>query len=234
MYKTKKAPRLLAALLIMALCLTPLFALANEFATVQGGGLNLRETASTDAKILAQYPTGTWIEVTEKDATWCKVSVQGKSGYMMTKFLNFGTTGSTMYVRTNTGIGLNLRSAPSAGGSILGSYPINTAVTVLQKGTEWHKVQVGGQTGYMASAYLKGASSVIVITKPCDPYTAKTININGGSYVNFRAYPSLSGKILSQIPVGSELTVTEKGIDWAKVEFNGQAGYVSLHFLVKK
>ena len=63
---TRKTHRILSAVLAGALSLTPLMAFASEYATVKGGGLNLRETASLQAKVLGQYWTGTWIEVTEK------------------------------------------------------------------------------------------------------------------------------------------------------------------------
>ena len=81
----RKTHRILCAALAAVLCLTaPAAALASEFATVKGGGLNLRQTASLDAKVLGQYRTGTWIEVTEKGETWSKVKVNCQEGYMMT------------------------------------------------------------------------------------------------------------------------------------------------------
>ena len=91
MNKTWFLPAVLAA----SLCLTPLTVSAGEYATVKGGGLNLRQTASLEAKVLGQYWTGTWIEILEKGDVWCKVKVNGKEGYMMTKFLNTGAAGST-------------------------------------------------------------------------------------------------------------------------------------------
>ena len=106
---TRISHRILSAALAGALCLTAhAAAMASEFATVKGGGLNLRQKASLEAKVLGQYGTGTWIEVVKKGETWSQVKVNCKEGYMMTKYLSFGAAGSTLYVRTNTGIGLNL------------------------------------------------------------------------------------------------------------------------------
>lgn len=223
--------RTLAALIALVLCLTPVFALASEYATVKGGGLNLRQTPSLQAKVLGQYWTGTWVEILEKGDTWCKVKVAGKTGYMMTKYLNAAGAQNTLYVRTNTGIGLNLRAEPNMSAQILTSFPIDTAVTVLQKGKEWHKVQVGEESGFMASRYL-AASKAPVYTKPVEtPFTATLKNINGGSVVNFRLYPGMKTKILRTVPVGTQVTVLEKGVNWSKVELEGQQGYVSTYFL---
>ena len=228
----RKPHRILSAVLAGALCLAiPAAGLASDYATVKGGGLNLRQTASLQAKVLGQYGTGTWIEVVEKGDTWSKVKVAGKQGYMMTKYLNFGASGSTLYVRTNTGIGLNLRQAPSTSAAIITSFPINTAVTVLQRGSEWHKVKVGEQEGYMASRYLASAKAPSY-TKPLStPVQATMKNINGGSVVNFRLYPGMNTKILKAYPVGTKVTVLEKGENWCKVEIEGQQGFVSTYML---
>ena len=44
---------------------------------------------------------------------WSKVRVNGLEGYVMSKYLSDTSSGSTLYVRTNTGRGLNLRDLPS-------------------------------------------------------------------------------------------------------------------------
>ena len=230
----RKSHRILSFALAGALCMTaPAAALASEFATVQGGGLNLRQTASLDAKVLGQYGTGTWIEVVKKGDTWSQVKVNGKAGYMMTKYLNFAQDGKTLYVRTNTGIGLNLREAPNLCAKIITSFPVNTAVNVIQAGDTWHKVKVGELSGYMSSAYLsaKQATATAPSTPAAKPTCATLKNINGGCYVNFRKAPGMKTKIIKAYPVGTAVTVLEKGELWSKVEINGQQGYVSTYML---
>ncbi|MBO4925195.1 MAG: SH3 domain-containing protein, partial [Clostridia bacterium] len=79
--KRRMLSRILS-LALAAMCLLPVLAQAEEYATVQGGGLNLREKADLNAKVLGQYWTGTWVEIVEKGEEWCKVKVAGKDGYM--------------------------------------------------------------------------------------------------------------------------------------------------------
>ena len=227
-----KPHRVLSAVLAGALCLAVPFAgLASERATVKGGGLNLRQTASLDAKVLGQYGTGTCIEVLSKGDTWSKVKVAGKEGYMMTKYLNFGTSSSTMYVRTNTGIGLNLREGPSTCAKLITSFPNGTAVTVLQRGSEWHKVKVGNVVGYMNARYLSSEKAPSYTQPLCAPVQAVLKNINGGCVVNFRVYPGMKTKVIKAYPVGTKVTVLEKGENWCKVEIEGKQGYVSTYML---
>ena len=54
-----------------------------------GGTVNMRSGKSSSADIVARVPVGTIIDVTEKGSEWCGVQYQGKSGYMMTEFLDF-------------------------------------------------------------------------------------------------------------------------------------------------
>lgn len=230
-----KKNKLAAAAIAMMMAAAPLSqVMASEFATVKGGGLNLREKASLEARVLGQYPTGTWIEVLEKGSEWSKVKVDGKNGFMMSKYLTTEQAQNTMYVRTNTGIGLNLRKGPSTQSDIITSYPIGTAVTVLKKGSGWYQVKVGDNVGYMSSQYLS-AQKAPQYTKPVEKtYTAKLKNINGGSIVNFRLYPGMKTKVLDQLKVGTQVTVLEEGVNWSKVQLSdGRTGYVSTYFLVK-
>lgn len=298
--------RALGAAAAASLCLTPVLSQAAtaDSALVVGGALNLRETASLDAKVLGQYPTGTLVEIHEKGNEWSKVTVNGKSGYMMTRYLSNSEKNVTATVRTNTGIGLNLREEPSLSGTILTSYKPGTQVTVLQKGHSWSRVQVDGKMGFMSTAYLNFGGSqntsvagkVAVVNNPKatqvlnlretasldarvlsyyrngakvtilsstgawykvktadgkvgymmakylkvtsetgdtmqTPYTAKLININGGSVVNFRKAPGMNTTVIRTYPVGTEVKVLEKGENWSKVEIDGMTGYVSTYFL---
>lgn len=298
-HTTGSYKRAAAAALTSALLLTPLASLA-ESAVVQGGALNLRQEPSKSATVLGQYPTGTWVEVLEAGIDWSRVSVNGKEGYMMSRYLTTGgsTSSTTMYVRTNTR-GLNLRKEPSDSAAIITSYPKGTKVKVLARGTKWHKVSVDGNVGYMSAQFLStsnssggssGGSSVRygVVNNPRDTQvlflrksastsaevlgqyrngtsvkilsstngwykvevggktgymmsqyvkvnsssTSATLkNPNGTGIVNFRKSPSLSSTVLGTYKVGTSITVLEKGTDWSKVRIGDQVGYVSTWFI---
>lgn len=228
MNTSKNRARALCVLLCLLMLLTAVPALAETYATVRGGGLNLRQTASLDAKVLGQYPTGTWITVLEPGDVWSKVSVDGKTGYMMTRYLSDAAAPTTLYVRTNTGIGLNLRTAPSMKGKIITSFLPGTAVNVLKKGNGWYYVSVCGLKGYMGSQYLSATAA-----KPAEPKTAVAtlFNPNGNKIVNFRKAPGLNAALIAAYPVGTKVTVLDDSQLWNKVEINGQQGYVSAYFL---
>ncbi len=52
-----------------------------------------------------------------------------------------------------------------------------------------------------------------------------------GSRLNLRSYPSLAGKILIQIPDGTQLLLYGETDGWYVTEYNGQTGYVSGEFI---
>lgn len=131
----------------------------TESALVKGGALNLRETASLDAKVLGQYPTGTLVEIIKAGSEWHRVSVNGKTGYMLAKYLNSADSAISATVRTNTGTGLNLREQPNMNGTIIMAVKNGQSVSVLQKSSPWSRVKVGNREGYVATKYLNFGSS---------------------------------------------------------------------------
>ena len=298
MQKTPSYKRCLrAAALTLAVAL-PVSGMAESYKAVTGGALNLRQEPSLEASVIRQYPSGTWMTVLSEEGEWSRVEVGGNTGYVMSKYLTDSGNGSILYVRTNTGRGLNLRDMPSLEGSIITSFKPGTAVEVLARGAGWHKVSVNGQVGFMSAQYLTSSSSsatsktgtvknpgdnqVLLLretastdarvlgyfangtqvtihgeegdfykvtvggkngfmmkkyitltsapTAPQTPFTAKLINPNGNSTVNFRTAPGLSSSVIKAHKVGTEIKVLEMGETWCKAEIDGVQGYVSRYF----
>ena len=55
--------------------------------TSNKGTLNLRAAPSTSSAVLAQIPYGTALETEFTSNEWSKVTYNGKTGYVMNKFL---------------------------------------------------------------------------------------------------------------------------------------------------
>ena len=156
MQKTRLYKRCLPVIALVLVLALPLVSLAESYKVVTGGGLNLRKEPSLNSSVLGQYPTGTWMTVLETTGDWSKVQVNGKTGYVLSKYLTDSNVNNTLTVRTNTGIGLNVRTAPSLTGDIVTSFKNGSTVTVLSKGNGWYKVQQGDVAGYVASRFLSG------------------------------------------------------------------------------
>ena len=204
--------------------------------TNTGIGLNLREEPSTEGTIITSIKNGSEVVVLQKGTNWSRVSVGTHEGFMSTQYLHFGNapaqqpaTGKIAVVNNprDTQV-LNLRQSASLDAKVLDYYRNGVKVTILKAGSTWHKVQVeDGKVGYMMAKYLKVTND----TTSVQPFQAKVINVNGGSYVNFRKGASLSASIIDRIGVGTSVTVIEHGADWCKVAIDGVEGYMSTWFL---
>ena len=49
--------------------------------------VNLRSGPGTGYKVIAEYRPGTKVNLLKYGSSWCKVSVGGKTGYIMTKYI---------------------------------------------------------------------------------------------------------------------------------------------------
>ena len=204
---------------------------ANTIAYVRTNtrGLNLRNAPNGD--ILGSYPRGTQVTVLSADGAWSKVRVDGRTGDMSSQWLSSSKPG-TQGPAIGTAVVSNprdtqvlfLRSEPSVASQSLGYYYNGKQVKLLEKLDGWYKVSVDGKTGYMMAKFLTVSSGITA-------GTAKVINPNGNSYVNFRSGASLSSAVLKTVPVGTTINVIEKTTDWTKTEIDGVTGYISTWFL---
>ncbi len=211
--------------------------------TLNGKGLNMREAPDTAGTIITSYKKGTSIKILQKGSNWSRVSMDGKEGFMSSQYLvtSIPTGGSTVTGKTATVNNpkstqiLNLREEASIDSKSIGQYKNGKVVEIIEKGATWTKVKVDDKEGYMMNQFLKFAGSYVQpnFKELETPYTAKLININGTGIVNFRDGGSLNAAIIRTYKVGTEVKVTAVSTDWARVEVDGETGYISLHFMQK-
>ena len=221
----KNMMRLLALCLLLAAL--PVLALADQFAVVKGGKLNLRQAPTTSSASLGKYASGTWVKVLYAGGQTGFAQVQtfdGKTGYMGENYLDFGVSGNTGTVRYADGGYVNLRSGPALTYSVVTRINSGSTVTIVNDTNEWNyiMVTVNGTTlwGYMHDSFIdRGqASSAVVTTK------------NGGK-VNVRSGPASSYKSVGSLPSGTKVTVLLKGNGWYQISGGGLTGFMSTSYL---
>jgi len=220
----------LAAVMCMAMAVPFTANAENETRVITAGTLNLRAEANTSSAVLGKYGWGTEVEVLGFDGNWAYVEVGGQKGYMYTQYL--GAEGSTSYIRyVNTNArGLNLRAEPN--GTILGSYPRGTAVTVHATESGWSKVTVGGQNGYMASQWLSSTKPTGSVGNSSTSIGTAVVNNPVSTQVLFlRSEPSTASEALGYYRNGKSITLLEKLNGWYKVKVDGKVGYMMAKYL---
>lgn len=230
--------RFAALILSMALLMTATAvpaALAADYATatVKGGWLRLRDGASTDAKTISAYFTGTTVTLLGGSGEWYHVlAPDGKTGYMHSGFLTItgSITGGQLdentmaSVTSANGKPVRLRSGPSVQYPIIASYKVGTPLTVLTTGNSWSKIRINGRVGYMMNEFIAKGSGTM------ENYTAYVVSGNGKTVV-LRNGPGKEYDVLASYKVGQKATVRSYGSTWCAVTINGLDGYMMTEFL---
>ena len=224
----------------------PTKAVSMVVKTGNSGKLNLRESPSLGARSLGLYANGTVLSAVSVGNGWHWVTVNGRTGYMMSQFLADNssapvtpvtpTSPYTMYIRTGNSGKLNLRALPTTDSASLGLYPNDLAVTVLATTGAWANVAVDGKMGYMMLQFLTttapgGGTTPIPVT----PGTA-VVRQPSNSYVNLRSSQNSEiNNVIAQVPSGTVVTVLSWGNVWCQIRLaNGQEGFMVAHYLEKQ
>ncbi len=116
---------------------------------------------------------------------------------------------------------LNLRAGASASSQWLGAYPKGSWVTVTGSQNNFYFVNTAdGQTGYMSKNFLSTTEqltygNVAIVSNPKET-----------AFLNLRAYPGYSAKVLGILYNGVPLTVLSDEGGWYRVQLGGTVGYV--------
>ena len=213
-----------AAVLLLLLALLPALALADRFAVVKGGRLNLRQYPSTTSYSLGKYDTGTWVFTESESNGWYSVkTMDGKRGYMSARYLDFGQYGGGATVKYANGGYVNLRSGPSTDAGII--MRVTSGSTFYMQGNyggwRYGYVYSGGTPvyGYMVETFLDTGTTTSVVTTR-----------NGGK-VNVRCGPSSSYASVGKLASGTQVTVLLKGNGWYMISAEGVEGFMSTQYL---
>ncbi len=238
--------------------------------TTSGGSLNLRQSASGTARVIASIPNGTYLTVLNYGSTWSGVVYSGIQGYVMTRFITLTGSQATVvpsvtatpspyiyitptptpasqsgsavpagYAYVVTGGGsLNLRSAAVENSQVVITVPNGALVRVLASSASWSQIYYRGYTGYVMTGYLSASSSGTVTQAPTQTpqvtqaasYLSAQVTTSGGS-LNLRESASTSGRVLTGIPNGASLSVTNYASDWCAVTYGAYRGYVMTRYL---
>ena len=222
----------------------------------QNSTLNVRSAPNTSSSVVTKIKVNTSVEVSSTSNGWSKIKVNGKEGYVASKYLADKVTAvkdnssesssskpntaaeaktTTMYVNVDQGSSLNMRNKASNSGSVIVKLARGVAVTSYGDSNGWTKVNVYGKEGYVSTQYL---SKTKPSTSTADSgstnvvkTTTKYVNVTKGSSLNMRSSASTSASVVSKLARGTKVTVTSEANGWAKITAGGKTGYVSTSYL---
>jgi uncharacterized protein YgiM (DUF1202 family) len=232
---------------------------ADYDAWVMGTGkVNLRQSANSNAAVIASYAPGTKIHVISHGPTWDRVTVDGNTGWMMTKFISTrepaptptpaptadpGKKGYTAYVVSANKKAVHVRKGPSKNYSVQFSVDYGTPVLVLDHGKTYDKIKVNGRTGYMQNSFLqlaKPSDAGNIVTQdpnitpaPTPKFEAyyTTVKVNDLNFHKQKGDWASNVDGVGRLQLGNVVKVLSNDGSWAKVEYNGKTGWVHSEFL---
>ena len=208
------------------------FQIGDTSATFQTtGGVNVRESASTESRVVSTVSAGASVEVTEHNpAGWSRVTINGTAGFIRSDFLTRGrsteateptasaTTANTLKTTGN----VNLRTAASTNGNIIRTLVANTSVEVLENQSNgWSRVRFNNLTGFIRTDLLSSAGS----SRSSSDTAIGTLRTVTG--VNLRAGPSTNDSIIRLLAVNTSVDVLENQSNgWSRVRHNDTIGFI--------
>ncbi len=129
-------------------------------ANVESGNLNVRETPSTEGKMVGKMPKDSACEVLETADGWAYIKSGEVEGYVSMEFLLTGPDArvrATEIVRTVVvvdGDGLNVREQPDTESAILTQVASGEEMDYLETLDGWIKVAVDSDEAYVSADYV--------------------------------------------------------------------------------
>ena len=228
----------------------------KEEGIVTATRLNVRNSPALGSSMIGYVQKNEKVTVLGKANGWAKIEYKGKEGYVSLEFLKFGdaiqtpdTSGQKQLqptikngaqeVGTINATSLRVRSAANTSSSVLGNLKNGEKVTVLGKANGWAKISYQGKEGYVSLEFVKIDGNTEEVKTSEQPKTSDATIRNGTQEVGtinatslrVRSAANTSSSVLGNLKNGEKVTVLGKANGWAKINYQGKEGYVSLEFI---
>ncbi|PHB21946.1 SH3 domain-containing protein [Bacillus toyonensis] len=209
--------------------------------TVNADVLHVRAGSSTSQDIISRVYNGQSLNVIGEENGWFKINHNGKTGFVSGEFVskkgatnsNVNTTGGKNKVTADV---LRVRTAPNTSSSVSGRVYEGQTLNVIGQENGWVKINHNGQTGYVSGQFVSGVSANTGATNDTNQQTVQpasgnyTVNV---SSLRVRTGPSTSHTTVASITKGQVVQVVGEVQDWFKINYAGQAAYISKDYLTK-
>ncbi len=199
------------------------------------GYLNIRETPSTDGKIIGKLSGDGACEILATEGDWSHITSGGVEGYISNQYLLTGDEArekakELVKLRaTVTADNLNIRQAPALDpGNVIGQ--VLKGERYVVKGLEDGWIQI--EEGYISSEYAEVAYSLnegrkmdmkAMAINQYDNLVISKVN----NYLNVRQEPKSDGKIIGKMTSKAAGEILETLDGWYKIKSGPIIGYIS-------
>ena len=207
--------------------------------TVTGSYVNVRSGPSTAYSALGQVSKGSTFQISGVSGAFYQISYNGATAYIASAYVSLssssgGSTAPTSAPQTQsteqttgviTGNYVRMRSGPSTGYSILGTYNTGTKMTITGQSGDWYAVSYNGMSGYVYKQYLSQSGVTADVTAMNDTPAVTT------AAVNLREGPSTAYTSKRVLSPGTAVTITGQSGDWYRVNWGGMTGFMHKNYV---
>lgn len=214
--------------------------------TNSGNGLNVRVQPTAGAAQMGGLTEGTVVDVADSSTPGWRIITSGayKNGYIDGQWTVPTSTGGgdpivggtmgKMQVKTDTGLGMNVRSAPTVSSSIIGGLSEREIIGVTASDTpDWSKITEGRFIGsYVSNSWLMSlgtSSDPIIPVVNSNTEKKYAIKTNTGNGLNVRALPTKGSAVMGGLGEGEKISAKPSGTPGWLVITSGSypGGYVA-------
>lgn len=206
-----------ALAVVLALLSTLTLAEQAKVAT-PGGTLNLRAEPTTKSKLIMRIPNRAKVTVVEHtNDEWTQISYKGKTGYVMTSYLDIINLEEGKHVYPDPGNIVYVREKPDEDAKVIGERFATQAMEVLEFGDTWTKVRYEGYfgdvVGYVLTQRIESGYE-----KPVENvgYALEEMGVMRSKQVGYY-YPDKSSRAVVTLPKGTEVVVWYIDGAWCRV-----------------
>lgn len=217
----------------------------NSSYTVNASVLHVRAGSSTSHDVISRVYNGQSLNVIGEENGWFKINHNGQTGYVSGEFVskNGAKTNNNLSTGGNNKVTadvLRVRTAPNTSSSVSGRVYKGQTLNVIGEENGWVKINHNGQTGYVSSQFVSGASSNTGSTSNNNNSNNEaTVQPASGNYtvnvssLRVRTGPSTSHPTVGSVKQGQVVQVVGEVQDWFKINYAGQTAYLSKDYVTK-
>lgn len=130
-------------------------------ANVESGNLNVRETPSTEGKLVGKLPKNAACEVLDSDGEWAHIKSGEVEGYVSMEFLLTGPDAKlkakdlVRRVAVANTDGLNIREQANTDSAVVAQILKGEELEYVDTIGDWIKVSIDGEEAYVSSEYVE-------------------------------------------------------------------------------
>lgn len=204
------------ALLLAAWC--ALAAAEQARVATPGGTLNFRAEPTTRSKLLMRIPNRAKVTVVEHtNDEWTQITYKGKTGYVMTAYLDIIHLEEGKHVYPDPGNIVYVREKPDEDARVIGERYASQSMEVLEFGETWTKVRFEGYfgdvVGYVLTQRIESGRE-----KPVENvgYALEEMGVMRSKQTGYY-YPDKSSHEVVTLPKGTEVVVYYIDGSWCRV-----------------